>query len=97
MRAAELVDANVAETFTFYAFPDTHWIRLRTNNPLERINREIRRRSRVVGAFPDGQSRLNLAAARPRHLAGTQWSLRKCLNMDPLHAAEIQLYGAIDA
>jgi hypothetical protein len=41
------------------------------NNPLERLLREIRRRTRVVGAFPDGQSALNLAAARLRHVAGT--------------------------
>ena len=67
-RAAELVDAHVAETLTYYAFPDCHWIKVRTNNPLERIMREIRRRTRVVGAFPDGQSCLNLAAARtPAH------------------------------
>ena len=36
--------------------------------------REIRRRTRVVGAFPDGQSCLNLAAARLRYIAGTAWS-----------------------
>ena len=69
-RAADLVDAHVRETLTYYAFPDGHWIKIRTNNPLERIMREIRRRTRVVGAFPDGQSCLNLAAARLRHIAG---------------------------
>lgn len=47
--------------------------RLRTNNPLERLMREIRRRSRVVGSFPDDQSTLSLAAARLRHIAGTRW------------------------
>jgi putative transposase len=47
-----------------FAFPEEHWRRIRTNNPLERILREIRRRTRVVGAFPDGQSALNLG--RPR-------------------------------
>ena len=41
---------NIAETFSFYAFPDRHWIKLKTNNPLERLMREIRRRTRVVGA-----------------------------------------------
>jgi putative transposase len=59
--------AAVEETLTYYAFPEEHWRRIRTNNPLERILREIRRRTRVVGAFPDGQSALNLAAARLRH------------------------------
>jgi len=95
--AAELVDAHVAETLTYYAFPDSHWIKLRTNNPLERIMREIRPRTRVVGAFPDGQSCLNLAAARLRHIAGTHWSTRKYMNMDPLHAAKTQAYGAVVA
>ena len=87
-RAADLVDAHVRETLTYYTFPDCHWIKIRTNNPLERIMREIRRRTRVVGAFPDGQSCLNLAAARLRHIAGTQWSTRKYMNMAPLRAAE---------
>jgi transposase-like protein len=53
--------------------------------------REIRRRTRVVGAFPDGESALNLAAARLRHVAGSQWSTRRYLNMELLkeerHAA----------
>jgi putative transposase len=93
-RAADLVDAQVAETLTYYAFPDSHWIKLRTNNPLERIMREIRRRTRVVGAFPDGQSCLNLAAARLRHIAGTKWSTRKYMNMAPLHEARNNHHGA---
>ena len=62
-RAADLVETSVGETLTYYAFPDIHWQKIRTNNPLERIMKEIRRRTRVVGAFPDGQSCLNLAAA----------------------------------
>jgi putative transposase len=96
-RAADLVDAHAHETLTSYAFPDCHWIKIRTNNPLERIMREIRRRTRVVGAFPDGQSCLNLAAARLRHIAGTQWSTRKYMNMPPLRAAETEAYGAVGA
>jgi transposase-like protein len=54
--AAELVESGVQETLTYYAFPDIHWQKIRTNNPLERIMKEIRRRTRVVGAFPDGRS-----------------------------------------
>jgi len=96
-KASAVVDAHVAETLTYYAFPDCHWIKIRTNNPLERIMREIRRRTRVVGAFPDGQSCLNLAAARLRHIAGTQWSTRKYMNMAPLHAAKNEAYGAVVA
>ena len=69
-RAAELVEAAVEETLTYYAFPEEHWRRIRTNNPLERILREIRRRTRVAGAFPDGQSALNLRKAAPHRRHG---------------------------
>ena len=83
-KAAELVETAVPETLAYYAFPEEHWRRIRTNNPLERIMREIRRRTRVVGAFPDGNSALNLAAARLRHIAGTRWSTKRYLNMELL-------------
>ena len=78
---ADWLDETVDETLAYYGFPNEHWRRIRTNNPLERIMREIRRRTRVVGAFPDGESALNLAAARLRHIAGTKWSTRRYLNM----------------
>ena len=94
-KAAELLEESGHETLTYYGFPDSHWIKLRTNNPLERIMREIRRRTRVVGAFPDGKSCLNLAAARLRHIAGTQWSTRKYMNMTPLFADQTE--GAVVA
>jgi mutator family transposase len=82
---ARFIGANRAETLTYYGFPDIHWQKIRTNNPLERIMKEIRRRTRVVGAFPDGQSCLNLAAARLRHIAGTTWSAKCYMNMRPLY------------
>ena len=94
-RAAELAEAAVEETLTYYAFPEEHWRRVRTNNPLERLLREIRRRTRVVGAFPDGQSALNLAAARLRHIAGTAWSTKRYLNIELLN--DQQMRGAITA
>jgi putative transposase len=65
------------------------------NNPLERILREVRRRTRVVGAFPDGQSALYLAAARLRHIAGTAWSTKRYLNIELLR--DQQMRGAITA
>jgi len=82
-KAAELVETAVSETLAYYV-PEEHWRRIRTNNPLERIMREIRRRTRVVGAFPDGNSALNLTAARLRHIAGTHWSAKRYLNMQLL-------------
>ena len=83
-KAADLVEETGHETLSYYAFPSEHWRRIRTNNPLERLMREIRRRTRVVGAFPDGNSCLNLAAARLRHVAGTTWSSKRYLNMELL-------------
>ena len=82
--AAELVQAGIEETLFYYAFPREHWRSLRTNNPLERILREVRRRTRAVGAFPDGRSALMLAAARLRHVAGTKWGTRRYLDMNRL-------------
>ena len=81
-KAAETVEAGIEETFSYYHFPREHWRRIRTNNPLERIMREIRRRTRVVGAFPDGNSALMLAAARLRHIAATKWGTKMYMKMD---------------
>ncbi len=83
-KVAQWLEETVDETLVYYAFPDEHWRRIRTNNPLERIMREIRRRTRVVGAFPDGQSALNLAASRLRHIAGTKWSAKRYMNTELL-------------
>jgi len=83
-KAAAIVQEGFDETFSYYQFPPEHWRRIRTNNPMERIMREIRRRTRVVGCFPDGQSALMLVAARLRHIAGTKWGLRKYLSMELL-------------
>ena len=87
-KAAEHIRAGFEETLGYYGFPREHWRSLRTNNPLERLNREIRRRTRVVGAFPDGQSALMLVAARLRHMTTTHWSLRRYLNMNLLWAQD---------
>ena len=51
--------------------------------------REIRRRTRVVGAFPDGESALNLAAVRLRHIAGTRWSTTRYMDMSLLRKKEM--------
>ena len=83
-RAAEIVREGLGETLTYMNFPREHWRCIRTNNPLERLNREVRRRTRVVGAFPDGQSALMLVAARLRHVSGTRWGTRRYLNMSKL-------------
>ena len=85
--AAKKVEDGIEETLTYCDFPSEHWTRIRTNNVIERLNREIRRRTRVVGTFPDGNSALMLVCARLRHVAGTQWGCKKYMNMKHLEAA----------
>ena len=85
--AAKKVEDGIEETLTYCDFPSEHWTRIRTNNVIERLNREIRRRTRVVGTFPDGNSALMLVCARLRYVAGTQWGNKKYMNMKHLEAA----------
>jgi len=87
-QAAAIVRAGADETLSYMAFPREHWTRVRTNNMLERIMREIRRRTRVVGNFPDGRSALMLVAARLRHVAGTRWGTRQYMDMERLREQE---------
>lgn len=82
--AARTVENGFEETLTYYSFPSEHHRSIRTNNPLERINREIRRRTKVVGCFPDGQSALMLVVARLRYISGEKWGTRQYLDMDKL-------------
>ena len=86
-KAAALVEGGAEETFSYYDFPPTHWRSIRTNNPPERINRELRRRTGVVGNFPDGQSALMLVCAGLRYIAGHKWGTERYLNMRPLYQA----------
>ena len=72
----------MVESLSYMSFPREHRIRIRTNNAMERLNREIRRRTRIVGNFPDGQSALMLVAAILRLVAATQWGARRYLDMD---------------
>lgn len=71
--AAKKLQDGIEETLTYMDFPTQYWSRIRTNNTIERLNREIKRRTKAIGAFPDGQSALMLVCARLRHVAGTQW------------------------
>lgn len=86
--AAKKVESGIEETLTYCDFLTEHWIKIRTNNAIEWLNREIRLRTRVVGAFPESNSALMLVCARLRHVAGTQWSCKKYMNMKHLEALE---------
>lgn len=86
--AAQKLQVGLDETLTYTSFPREHWTRIRTNNGIERIMREIRRRTRVVGCFPDGNSALMLACARLRHVSSSAWGVKRYLNMDRLYDME---------
>ena len=89
-RAAQIIAEGVHETLAYMAFPREHWSRIRTNNMLERVMREIRRRTRVVGNFPDGRSALMLVGARLRHVAGTRWGTRPYMDMSRITEQETE-------
>jgi len=62
-KVSELLEAAEEDLLAFYRFPQAHWPKLRSTNPLERVNREIGRRSDVVGIFPNDASAIRLAGA----------------------------------
>ena len=82
--AAKCVRDGIAETPTYTRFPMRRWRRIRTNNAIERLNREIRRRTRVVGTFPDGKSALMLVTARLKYVADSEWGSRRYLDVSLL-------------
>ena len=82
--AAGKVETAAYETLTYMDFPREHWRRIRTNNAMERLNREIRRRTKRVGAFPDGRSALMLVCARLRYIEQSEWGQKTYLNMQHL-------------
>ena len=86
--AAKVVREGYLETLTYTSFPLQHWTRIRTNNAIERLNREIRRRTRVVGTFPDGRSALMLVAARLKYIAECEWGKRRYLDVSLLEEVE---------
>ena len=90
LSAAKKVEDSVGETLTYMDFPTEHWSRIRTNNLTERVNREIRRRTRAIGAFPDGNSALMLVCARLRHVAASEWGSKRYMDMEHLFKMEIE-------
>lgn len=84
--AASCLREGIGETTTYLLdeYPPEHRRRIRTNNMIERLNREIRRCTRVVGSFPDGRSALMLICARIRYVTANDWSSRRYLDMSRL-------------
>ena len=79
--AAKVAREGSAETLAYTRFPREHRRRIRTDNAIERPNREIRRRTRVVGTFPDGRSAPMLVTARLKYVAESEWGSRRYLDV----------------
>lgn len=74
-------------TYTIFSFIH-HWTRDRINNTVERLKREIKRRTKAIGASPDGQGTLMPVCAGLSHVAGSQWGTKPYMNMDHLFHME---------
>lgn len=81
---ARTVRDGFAETLAYTEFPPEHWRRIRTNNGIERIDCEIRRRTKAVGTYPDGNSAVMLVSARLKYIAEHEWGKRRYLDMSKL-------------
>lgn len=88
--AAKKVEEGFEETLTYMHFPSEHRMKIRSNNAIERLNREIRRRTRVVGAFPDANSALMLVCARLRYMESSLWGTKLYLNMKHLESMDLK-------
>lgn len=88
--AARCVRRGIAETLTYMGFPREHWRRIRTNNAIERLNREVRRRTDVVGTFPDGHAALMLVCARLKYIADREWGKRRYLDTSLLEGPDLE-------
>ena len=75
--AAKAMREGFTETLAYCEMPREHWRHIRTNNAIKHLNREMRRRTRVVGTFPDGKSALMLVTARLGYIADSEWGSRR--------------------
>jgi putative transposase len=86
-KVARILEQAEEEILAFYAFPQEHWRKLRSTNPLERFNREIGRRTDVVGIFPDDRSLIRLVSMLAIE-ANDEWLVTRCYmsrqSMEPL-------------
>ncbi len=86
-KAVSVFEAGIGDALTYLSYPGSHHARIRSTNMLERLFKEVKRRTRVVGVFPNETSASTLATAIA--LRGSEeWALKRYLTMDALEAAE---------
>jgi transposase-like protein len=81
-KSADAIERFRFSLWNYRAFPREHWKRIRTTNGLERINKELKRRSRVVGAFPSDQSFMRLSVSILIDINEEWMTTKKYLSMD---------------
>jgi putative transposase len=86
-KAVSVFEAGIGEALTYLSFPGSHHAKLRTTNMLERLFKEIKRRTRVVGVFPNETSASTLATEIALR-STEEWALRRYLTTDALEAVE---------
>jgi putative transposase len=87
-KAVSVFEAGIGDALTYLSFPGSHHAKLRTTNMLERLFKEVKRRTRVVGVFPNETSASTLATEIALR-SSEEWALRRYLAMDALETAEI--------
>ena len=85
-KAVAVFEAGIGDALTYLYFPGSHHAKLRTTNMLERLFKEVKRRTRVVGVFPNESSAATLATEIALR-SSEEWALRRYLTMDALEAA----------
>jgi putative transposase len=86
-KAVSVFEAGIEDALTYLSYPGSHHAKLRTTNMLERLFKEVKRRTRVVGVFPNETSASTLATEIALR-SSEEWALRRYLTMDTLEAAE---------
>ena len=87
---AKLIEDNIEDCLAILAFPSAHRTRLHTTNGLERLNREVKRRTRVIWIFPNRESCLRLVTALAAEQSDERVSGKRYLNMEELAEAEAE-------
>ncbi len=86
-KAVSVFEAGIGDALTYLSYPGSHHARIRTTNMLERLFKEVKRRTRVVGVFPNERSAATLATEIVLR-SSEQWALKRYLTMDALEAVE---------
>jgi len=86
-KAVSVFEAGIGDALTYLSFPGSHHARICTTNMLERLFKEVKRRTRVVGVFPNETSAATLATEIALR-SSEEWALKRYLTMDALEAAE---------